>query len=114
MRLIDADELKKTLKEKCCLYCRMCDEYSVFENGVHYCRLIDIAPTIRNEYMRGYEAAMRECKRPQGKWIDIEEYDDYPNKKVCECSECGKMISISRNDFPNFCENCGADMRGEK
>ena len=51
-------------------------------------------------------------ERPTGEWIGIEEYDDYPNKKVCECSECGKMISISHNDFPNFCENCGADMKG--
>lgn len=52
------------------------------------------------------------CERPQGKWIGIEEYDDYPNKKVCECSECGKMIYILHNDFPNFCENCGAKMKG--
>ena len=53
-------------------------------------------------------------ERPQGEWIGKEEYDDYPNKTVCECSECGKMICISHNDFPNCCENCGADMRGEK
>ena len=26
-------------------------------------------------------------ERPQGEWIGKEEYDDYPNKKVCECSE---------------------------
>ena len=53
------------------------------------------------------------CKheRAQGEWIGKEEYDDYPNKKVCECSECGKMICISQNDFPNFCENCGLPMK---
>ena len=52
-------------------------------------------------------------ERPQGKWIGKEEYDDYPNKVVCECSECGKMICVLHNDFPNFCENCGAKMGGE-
>lgn len=52
--------------------------------------------------------------RPQGEWIGKEEYDDYPNKKVCECSECGKMICISHNDFPNYCPNCGARMNGSE
>lgn len=70
----------------------------------------------RNQYSRGYDDGYRRAQsifeRPQGEWIDKEEYDDYPNKTVCECSECGKMICISHNDFPNFCENCGADMRG--
>lgn len=60
---------------------------------------IDNAPTVE--------------QRPHGKWIGKEEYDDYPYKTVCECSECGKMITVSHNDFPNFCPNCGADMRGE-
>ena len=58
------------------------------------------------------ELVKEKSERPQGEWIGKEEYDDYPNKTVCECSECGKMICISHNDFPNFCENCGADMKG--
>lgn len=48
----------------------------------------------------------------QGEWIGKEKYDDYPNKIVCECSECGKMICVLHNDFPNFCEYCGAKMKG--
>ena len=71
---------------------------NVYEFGEALRELIDNAPTVANE-------------RPQGEWIGKEEYDDYPNKMVCECSECGKMICVSHNDFPNFCENCGADMR---
>ena len=66
-------------------------------------------------FRKAYEQAITELesdKRPQGEWIGKEEYEDYPNKMVCECSECGKMICISHNDFPNFCENCGADMKG--
>ena len=76
-------------------------------------------------YTDGYEDARKHydrtaevlasIERQQGEWIGKEEYDDYPNKTVCECSECGKMICISHNDFPNFCPNCGADMRkGER
>lgn len=30
------------------------------------------APTVPNEYMRGYEAAEREYKRPQGEFTDLE------------------------------------------
>lgn len=67
-------------------------------------------------YEEGYHNGMKMGKTlnpkiKQGEWIGKEEYDDYPNKTVCECSECGKMICISHNDFPNFCENCGAKMQ---
>lgn len=51
-------------------------------------------------------------ERKKGKWIDY------------KCSECGEPIPISkvmlrgkvmweRDQKPNFCPNCGADMRGE-
>ena len=86
MRLIDADALKEEVNKK-----KIVGRFNTI-------MLIDNAPTVE--------------ERPQGEWIGKEEYDDYPNKKVCECSECGKMICISHNDFPNFCENCGAKMKG--
>lgn len=74
----------------------------------------DIQNAIKAGYENGYSMAQAKYQRPQGEWVGKEEYDDYPNKKVCECSECGKMICILHNDFPNFCENCGAYMRGKK
>lgn len=51
-------------------------------------------------------------EQKKGKWIDY------------KCSECGEPIPISkvmlrgevvweRDQKPNFCINCGADMRGE-
>lgn len=61
-----------------------------------------------SEYERGYHDATAnlnalptidpESLRPKGKWID-----------GMKCSECGQV------DFtkPNFCPDCGADMRGE-
>ena len=47
--------------------------------------IIDNAPTIPNEYMRGYEAAEREYKRPQGEWIYGE---DECGQDGWFCSEC--------------------------
>lgn len=60
---------------------------------------IDNAPTVPNEYMRGYEAAEREYKRPQGEWNPIDAF-------VVRCSVCG----VESFATP-FCPKCGADMR---
>lgn len=88
MRLIDADELKKTVRNKCWM--------------PDWCyALIDVAianmPTIE--------------ERKRGKWI---EHDD--GELSYYCSECGKhqygnFSEISNGEF-NYCPNCGADMRG--
>lgn len=64
---------------------------------------IDNALTVPNEYMRGYEAAEREYKRPQGEWIYLNE--DEPMTVECPfCHERKCCIS-------NYCDNCGADMQ---
>ena len=48
--------------------------------------------------------------RPQGEWIEGE------NGNI-KCNQCWGEIRYSylignKPDFPNFCPNCGADMRG--
>lgn len=51
-----------------------------------------------------------------GKWIKerrkckgmFELYQTY-----IHCSECGKEHYYGTGDMPNFCDNCGADMRGD-
>lgn len=70
--------------------------------------LIDNAPAVRNEYMRGYEAAEREYKRPQGMWKHIVEEDN-----DVECPFCGFQED---GIYYNFCPGCGAKMQigGEK
>lgn len=88
MRLIDADGLKKSIKE---------DEEL---KGVSVAYLlmnlmtcyIDNAPTIDVEPVR------------YGRWID-HPLTKYPICSVCGCKALAKY---------NYCPNCGADMRGNK
>ena len=42
--------------------------------------------------------ALKQLERKRGQWIDL------------KCSICGQ-VDMSK---PNFCPNCGADMRGEQ
>lgn len=51
-----------------------------------------------------YEADSKEAVR-RGAWVGI---DDDPCE-VWECDRCGNIVE--RETQPNFCEECGADMR---
>lgn len=76
--------------------------------GLRYAlKLIDNFPTVRNEYMRGYEAAEREYKRPKGKWIIADKVLDYYH----ECPFCHWRNEVTTKSF-KYCPICGADMRG--
>lgn len=67
---------------------------------------IDNAPTVPNEYMRGYEAAEREYKRPQGEWLF-----DKENSFTIDMYRCSICGYFGDTHF-KFCPNCGAEMRG--
>ena len=69
MRSIDADALEKLFEEECAGECPIC----CYSNEGCPCGLIKTAPTVPNEYMRGYEAAEREYKRPTGEWVPVSE-----------------------------------------
>ena len=52
--------------------------------------------------------------RPKGEWIV--RFDG--NEQFCFCSACKEQwyeddLYMGGSEFPNFCPNCGADMRGE-
>lgn len=55
-----------------------------------------------------------EPERKKGNWIGIEREDKtLPGISECWCSECFNYAPLMPNDeFPNFCPNCGTDMRG--
>lgn len=47
--------------------------------------------------------------RPQGEWINPSENPEFSNREFFyDCSICGN----TQMDETNFCQNCGADMRG--
>lgn len=51
-------------------------------------------------------------ERPHGEWIE-------GNNGNIKCNKCGAEIRYSylannKPDYPKFCCDCGADMRGEK
>ena len=53
------------------------------------------------------------AERSKGKWIDY--YYPYFEVPGIKCSICNKDVEYWQNHYekPNFCPNCGADMRGD-
>lgn len=94
-RYIDADKLQEAFKEL---------------HGGKRSLLIDTEPT----------ADVRE--NVKGEWIDAEweNINTGEKRKGRRCSACGcgyfrYDVSVNTvSDIPNFCPNCGADMRGDK
>jgi hypothetical protein len=56
-----------------------------------------------------WEKAIEAYKaRPQGEWIFNTTWQDY------ECNNCREWTRKRQGELPNFCPNCGADMRGKE
>lgn len=96
-RLIDADELNKTLgidSDSCSTcswgYRGRCSRGCDFEDA---CCAIEDAPAIEPV--------------KHGRWILDDEYDD-----LWRCSECGYEFVTEGTDIPTYfyCPNCGAKM----
>ena len=54
-------------------------------------------------------AAVRPVVR--GKWIVSHDFDSY---QLLQCDQCNSMMWNHEKETPNFCHNCGADMREVK
>ena len=96
IRLIDANALKERYKTMLKIIGK--DNLLDFEQGKKYAfetaiDFIDNAPTV-------------EPKRPQGKWLEHENY--------IECDQCHMRFLKDHLIRKRYCSNCGADMRGEK
>lgn len=106
-------------------------EYDEYYKGLGKAKtIIDNAPTVEmpkhsllplagdcdEAYMRGYkkgkiEGILKSRTRQQGEWI----YND--KLKMFYCKDCCLLEPFTKEEveegvkLPNFCENCGADMR---
>ena len=64
--------------------------------------------------------ALQETERKRGQWKRYHKYEFGSDKWGYRCPECENEIpdddsAIIKNFLPpNFCEHCGADMRGRK
>lgn len=57
-------------------------------------------------------AALHEPERKKGHWIILSSNED---STVCKCSVCGEDFVFYEGEyFPNYCGDCGSDMRGEE
>ena len=109
--LISREALKKAIDE---LF--FVDEYTV-EKAIENAPTveigedgIDIEKYSDRLYKIAYEKGKAEAERPQGEWVVVGRaaygYVDI------ECPCCKHLRSdIQADNKPNFCENCGADMR---
>lgn len=62
-------------------------------------------------YEIGYSHGQSE--RPKRKWI-LECDAEGEGDNLYRCPECGQKCGCQEYDLPNFCSNCGADMRSEE
>ena len=98
MRPIDADALKNA-------YFNAINETSIGE--VSIIDIIENAPTLEPD------------ARPSGEWLIVKQDNEgiheieCPFCKYSQGSDFNAVIKVTFDRLPSFCENCGADMRGE-
>lgn len=102
MRLIDADELKKSMERMLCTG-KEPDEERYTCDVV--CCVIDEAPTVDAEPVR------------HGRWeiVIVSTSNPYESEIEEKCSLCGRFVQrYGTQPQDNFCPNCGARMDGGK
>ena len=124
VRLIDANALKKEFMKD--FYNAIGNGNSAFDVIGAMKKAIDNAPTVEPnkdygaiQYSIGYndgfmsakELITKEPERPQGEWKLIRVADHCGIHDSFVCPFCNYEREYRKK---NFCEECGADMRGEK
>lgn len=98
-RLIDADALKKKAQE-CATEAWKMNLTARIETVLNqFIDWINDAPTVQAD-------------RPHGEWI-LECDSEGEGDNLYRCSKCGCKYGCQEYDKPNFCPDCGVNMRGE-
>lgn len=106
MRLIDAEWVKAELLER----------YSEDDSRISEiaCETIDNAPTVDKGYQEGHIDGVLQAEklyaRPQGEWIEGKNGNLMCNR--CGCEIRYSYLIGNKPDFPKYCCECGAKMRG--
>ena len=101
MRLIDADRLKEEIVE-------------AGQGSTRY-RIGEFWELNRNEIWKVIDEQPTVEERKKGRWLRYGE-DGYPNNEdtvFWQCDQCLEQYTGRTKRIPNFCPNCGADMRKE-
>ena len=101
MRLIDADRLKEEIVE-------------AGQESTRY-RIGEFWELNRNEIWKVIDEQPTVEERKKGRWLRYGE-DGYPNNEdtvFWQCDQCLEQYTGRTMRIPNFCPNCGADMREE-
>lgn len=92
-RLINDDELKKSIHEKT-LFSKW--QKVLIETVIDDQPTVDAVPVVH------------------GRWIDEGQYGDNFPHHAWRCSECGEHVIEIDTSWYKYCPNCGVDMRGEQ
>lgn len=90
---LKANEILSATKEALDIAIKALETGEVYMTGEDY-----------NLYMEGYKAGKRDFEPKQGEWLQ--------KWKKYECSQCSYFVTPTENWLPNFCPNCGAEMKG--
>lgn len=105
VRLIDANALKEVIFSKTNGMEDLWDTAGVLN-------AINKAPTVE-PFERIGAICNENCGyKPQGEWIETSSYDENIICSLCKTEFNGDIKLICGGENPNFCPECGADMRG--
>ena len=106
MKLINADKVIKTLRARKKLFCKNQIEFRMLPPDQK--ARVDEIDTCISELINA-KPIKTEQPRIRGEWIV--EKDCEGKTRTCTCNLCGYKTGRFQWENPNYCANCGADMR---
>lgn len=96
VKTLSTSTLMQMKKAELVEYVRMCEK-----------NMADAYATLDQQAVN-FKKLLDEQERPKGRWIDNVDENGYLCNVWRKCSHCG---GLNYSKKPNYCPNCGADMR---